>query len=309
MPVDVFGTEQHFRDHLAPIYAALHEPGRFYAPGDPLEESDNPILVMSYGDLKKVRRAGRTRIALGEHGYGQSYSNDHGSYAGGQGRDDVSLFLVPNEHAAQRNVERNPGAKVVIVGCAKLDMLPARDADPEGMRPSSAVIALSFHFDAHSVAPEATGTLRHYRSVFKALARELNIVGHGHPRHAPILARHYRKNQIEFVPDFTDVCRRADLYVCDTSSTIYEFASTGRPVVVLNGPQYRRNISHGLRYWDAADVGIQVDNPAELRDAIHLALTDPPEQQAKREAALDLVYAYRSGGAKRAADALAEWAA
>jgi len=314
--IDCLASEGHFAHHLAPIYRALADPGIFYAPPEvhetarsrgvtafwPLEAVDRPILVTSYGDLKKARRAGRTKIALGEHGYGQSYSNDHGSYAGGKDRDDVGLFLVPNEHAAQRNRERNPDATVAVVGCAKLDELPKREPS------SGPVVALAFHFDAHSVAPEAVGAMRYYRHALKTLPGEFTLIGHGHPRLRPLLERQYRHFDIEYVPDFADVCRRADLYVCDNSSTLYEFASTGRPVVVLNAPQYRRNVEHGLRFWKAADVGIQVNSPDELPDAIRYALTDPPEQQAKREAALSLVYAYRRFGARRAAKALASWA-
>ena len=51
--------------------------------------------------------------------------------------------------------------------------------------------------------------------------------------------RFYEAHGIEYVPDFDDVLRRADVYACDNSSTLYEFASTGRPVVVLNAPWYR----------------------------------------------------------------------
>jgi hypothetical protein len=307
----MLASETHFADHLAPIYKALQEPGTFYTrpafaekhaiPGRwPLEATDRPILVASYGDLKVARRADRTRIALIEHGYGQTFSNDHPSYAGGMDRDDVSLFLIPNEHAAQRNRERNPDAQVEIVGCPKLDDLPKREG-------SGTTIAISFHFDAHAVASEARGTTHHYRKHLASLAQEFHVIGHGHPRALPVLGRFYKKAGIELVPDFSEVCRRADVYVCDYSSTIYEFASTGRPVVVLNAPWYRRNVSHGLRFWEAANVGVQVNQPDELPDAIRLALTDPPEQRGKREAALSMVYAYRSGAARRAAKVLEQW--
>jgi hypothetical protein len=60
------------------------------------------------------------------------------------------------------------------------------------------------------------------------------------------------------VASLREVQRRAAVYVCDNSSSMYEFAATGRPVVVLDLPEgrikgigYRRNINHGLRFWDA----------------------------------------------------------
>jgi len=112
---------------------------------------------------------------------------------------------------------------------------------------------------------------------------------------------------IEPVEDFEDVLERADLYMCDNSSTLFEFASVGRPVVVLNAPWYRRHIEHGLRFWEAATVGVQVDHPAELRDAVMQALEDPPEQQAARQAAVRIAYTYTDGQAsKRAAQEILE---
>lgn len=312
--IDVLGTETHFIHHLAPVYRALKRPGTFYAPPAlhsvagsrgvsaqwPPSETPRPLLVASYGDLKKARAYGRTHLALMEHGYGQSFSSDHPSYAGGRDRDDVGLFLVSNEHSAQRNRERYPNARVEIVGCPKLDDLPAREA---GEGP---VAAISFHFDAHMVAPEATGTLRHYRRALPEIAAAFSLIGHAHPRYLMVADRHYRRHGIETVADFADVCRRADVYVCDYSSTIYEFASTGRPVVVLNAPWYRREVDHGLRFWSAIP-GIQVDDPDDLVGAIAEALADPPARQAEREAALDMVYAYRTGGAQRAAAAIEFW--
>lgn len=318
MPVDILASEPHFADHLYPVWQALKDPGDFILTTELIStklkrweggngnvtDISRPVLVASYGDLKRARQQGRTRIALIEHGYGQSYSIDHPSYAGGRNRDDVSLFLVPNEHAAQRNRDANPMAAVEIVGCPKLDSLPTRQATDNPL-----TIAISFHFDAHSVAPEATGTLRYYRSALTLLAQNYHTLGHGHPRALRAIERHYRRPAIEVVADFADVCRRADLYICDNSSTLYEFAHTGRPVVVLNGPQYRRNVSHGLRFWDAATVGVQVDHPQHLLPAIATALEDASQQRQAREAALARVYAHRSGGAQRAATALQAWAA
>jgi hypothetical protein len=75
----------------------------------------------------------------------------------------------------------------------------------------------------------------------------------------------------------------------------------------MNSPRYDRRVNHGLRFWEAANVGVQCDDPARLAECIEEALADPPERKAAREAALDLVYAYRTGAAKRAADVLMDW--
>lgn len=156
--------------------------------------------------------------------------------------------------------------------------------------------------------PEGRSGFHWIAPAIPELARRFRVIGHAHPRIAPTLERWYRQHGIEFVPDFDDVVRRAALYVTDNSSSLYEFASTGRPVVVLNAPWYRRDTEHGLRFWSASRVGVNVDRPDDLSDAVALALSDPPEWQAEREAALRIVYAYRSGASERAADALIAWA-
>jgi hypothetical protein len=103
---------------------------------------------------------------------------------------------------------------------------------------------------------------------------------------------------------------RADLYIMDHMSTLYEFASAGRlgqgrPVVVLNAPMYRRNVEHGLRFWSAADVGIQVDQPQDLVKSVYEALADSKERKRLRKEAVEQVYAYTDGKcSERAGDAI-----
>ena len=328
MPIDVLAGELHFVDHLAPIYTALPDDvrGDFVVirtrmSGDSaamierarrrgieitteLSEDNRPTLVASYGDLKAARNLGRRRFATIEHGIGQSFIDSrHGSYAGGIGRDDVSLFLTPNQHSANRWRHSYPGAMVAVVGCPKLDQLPMRSPGP------GPVVAISFHWNGGH-PPETSGAWNEYRPYLATLAHNFTVIGHGHPRYLSNLARYYKRVRIPVVEDFEDVCRQADVYVCDTNSTIYEFASTGRPVVLMNKPGrngYRKDMEHGLRFWSAAHVGIQVDRPGDLPDAITRALLDPPVQQRAREDALNIVYAFRSGGAQRAAAALTAW--
>jgi UDP-N-acetylglucosamine:LPS N-acetylglucosamine transferase len=176
------------------------------------------------------------------------------------------------------------------------------------------VVAISFHFDCQLVQ-EARSTFPYFRHALHDLAQRFTLIGHGHPKAFAYLAHRYRREGIEPVEDFADVCRRADLYICDNSSTLYEFASTGRPVVVLNEPPgfrldrgYRPNVNHGLRFWEAAGVGLNCDRPKHLVSTVERALVDHEQARAGREAALDIVYGRRTGAAKRAADAIIDWA-
>lgn len=316
--IDVFCSAPWYVDHAAPIWLALppEARGSFHVitksapaarglPGvtlDRLKPNQNPILVVSYGDLRAVAMAGRQRIALGQHGAGQSYSTEHPAYPGGRAQGAASLFLVPNAHAAERTRKAYPKAKVAIVGCPKLDTLTPREPD------GKVTVAVSFHWDGPSIAPELRSSWLHYRTQLPSVARKFHVLGHAHPKAMSRVERWYRAAHIEVVSSFDEVLRRADVYACDNSSSLFEFAATGRPVVVLNTPNFRRNVEHGLRFWAASTVGVNVDVPHQLATGIADAIADPPEIRAAREAALDIVYQPRTGGAGLAASALLEWA-
>lgn len=283
--VAVFASHDHYLDHLAPIAAHLPE-GRQAA------------LVAGYGDLVDARRQGFRRFVVAQHGSGQSYSNDHPHYPGGKGHDDVGLFLVPNEHAAQRWREAYPQARVEVVGCPRLDDLPQREPGP-------VTVAITFHWDLYLV-PESRSAFLWFRDVLPELAKRFRMIGTTHPRRRG-MAQVYERAGIEYVPDFAEVCRRADVLVADNTSAMFEFAATGRPVVVMDAPQYRTDVEHGLRFWDAADVGVRVGGPSDLAPAIARALELRADDVAARERALDVVYAYRSGAGQRAADVIGDW--
>jgi hypothetical protein len=290
--------EDHHRAHLAPILERI--PWR-----DHKADVNDVALVASYGDMRRARERRFSRIILTQHGAGQSYAGDrrratHPSYPGGEDNNEVSLFLCPNMQSANRWTEAYPQKPVRVVGCPILDTLPSKDED------EPQTVAISFHFDGFGSVPEMKSAFEHYRKALPALADSVHLIGHAHPRRTgmrPI----YERMGIEWVPSFVEVCRRADLYICDNSSTIFEFAATGRPVVLLNSPEYRRNVNHGLRFWDASHVGLNVDEPDQLVPVVEYALTDPlPEDRVD---ALSHAYTYDRGGAKRAADAIIEWMA
>ena len=310
--IDFLASAPHYREHLAAVAGALPPAarGEFVAPSQP--GLDNPVLVASYGDLKTAERIGRTRIAIMEHGAGQSYGGrggmQHGSYAGGLHRDGASLFLHPGPHPAARDRRSYPSARVEVVGSPHLDTLPKRKGKP------GREVAFTFHFNG-PLCPETRTAYPHFFPVLAGLSDKYELLGHGHPmlwemgRPGHRLADRYRAQGIEPIRDFREVCERADLLIFDNTSVGFAFAATGRPVVVMNSPRYDKRVNHGLRFWEAANVGVNCDDPARLADCIEEALADPPKRRAAREAALDLVYAFRSGAAKRAADALMDWAA
>lgn len=320
--IDVLASAPHYADHLAAVFGALDETvrGSFVTPDETTAArarslgyeaiepapSDRPTLVASYGDLGRASRLGRRRVAIMEHGAGQSYGGrpaaaSHGSYAGGRNRGAASLFLHPGPHPAERDRRAYPAARVEVVGSPILDRLPARDGPP------GRVVAFSFHFNG-GLAPETRNAFAWAFPTLAALRDRFELLAHAHPRLWPLARRSYTAFGLDATPDFDEICRRADVYVCDNSSTLFAFAATGRPVVLLDPPWYDRRVEHGLRFWDAAGVGVRVAEIDALGDAIDEALADPPEARTRREEALDMVYAFRSGAGPRAAAVLTEWA-
>jgi hypothetical protein len=228
------------------------------------------------------------------HGGGQTYI---GQYEYQMSRKNYILDMVPNESMANVFDKRYPFSKKVVIGSPKMDKWHLTFNKPNNLKP---VIAISFHFDRKAI-PESSTAWPYFQNILPQLAKQNDwtILGHGHPRMIDTLAPHYEQLGIEIVRDFDDVLKRADLYICDHMATLYEFASTDRPVVVLNAPWYRRDVEHGLRFWEHADVGINCDHPDDLFKTIELALTDPEDQQKKRKKAVRGVYAYTDGKASQ----------
>lgn len=326
MKIDACASEPHYAAHIRPIWDALPADARgtFWVAGKARWSevggirvgrpgaSADPLLVASYSDAKAS--PGRSLILL-EHGSGQTYTGSPAAdrnpcYSGGTGHERVVLFLAPNETVAARWRHHYPATPAVAVGTPYLDrwhlkgsLLGVRD------RVAAPTVALSFHWE-NRLVPESRSTFPHYNPDLPALCQwaksnSMRLLGHGHPRLWGRIVRRWQQLGVDHTPGFADVLDRADVYICDNSSTLYEFASTDRPVVVLNAPWYRRDVSHGLRFWEHADVGIQVDEPADLPDAIAEALTDPPAVAQRRREVVREVCPLADGHAtQRAVEAI-----
>ena len=327
--IDFCATEPHFFDHLAPVWIALQtraERGQFYvtselvdrarAQGIQVEElpaglelppSQNPTVVVAYGDMKRARNVGRP-VILGEHGAGQGYMDDEtglplrsGSYIGARDREGVIGVLVPGRHALLRHQSAHPDTPAIAVGCPKFDRwlrLPRPALDPP-------VIGISFHWDSRAVA-ETRAAWRYYVPALKTLAQTYpGLLGHAHPRLGGVMTEVYRSLGIEVVADFDTIVARASLYAVDNSSTLFEFAALNRPVVVINAPFYRREVHHGLRFWEFADVGVQVGDWTGLVEGVVTALLDDDARSRRRREVTQAIYGDVDGHASdRAAAAV-----
>lgn len=299
MKIDAFASQRHYLSHIAPVWHALPEDvrGLVYVNLNVNEFTDDatkhdlpiakgrppwrgqpePLILAGGADL--WAHEGRPIVLL-EHGAGQSYLGvDAQTYSGGFGRDAVVLFLCPNETVAARNRDRYPKASAIAVGAPTV-----RFPDSGLRKPTTideAVVAVSWHWDCPLV-PESRSSWKFWADAALDLAHHTNVLGHAHPRIAREIIPWWIEQGIRASNNWEAVNEEADVYVCDNSSTLYEFAATGRPVVVLDAPWYRRDVEHGLRFWSHADIGIRISRTEDLVAAVDLAVRDPSFVAARR---------------------------
>lgn len=321
--IDAYVSLAHYVAHVQPTWEALPEAARgtFWCERRALDElrlrgvparlgrpprPPRTVMVAGAHDVWIVAKTGRHRVALIEHGAGQAYDQPDPGWSGGERRDGVALFLCPNEVAAGRNRAAGYGAPSLAVGSPHVEALQALPRQA-GERP---VVALSFHHPGIGKSPEAGWALPHYEAALPEVVAGLRaagceVVGHGHPRALRHFARLWHSLGVEHVRRFEDVIRRASVYVADNSSTMFEAAACGIPVVVLNAPWYRRDIELWPRFWACADVGVQVDGPSEVVPAVRTALDDPAPVAAERRRVVAEVYPLGgAGSAERSAAAV-----
>lgn len=321
--VHCLASEPHYADHLLPVYVALPQERRgefFVAAGPPsarvlgllqraklpwkpaseiVKAAPGPVLVSSMKDAKIASAAGRA-VVLMQHGAGQSYGVPNESYAGGSNRVGVVMELCPNPGVAQKNQAAHPDIPNVVIGSPRVDWL----STIQKVSSARPVVCLSFHWDCQ-LTPETRSAWDAYATnLSSVLGQEFEVIGHAHPRMLETVRPIYQRYGIPVVEDFAEVVRRADVYVVDNSSTLFEFAALDRPVVLLNAPWYRKGVTHGMRFWEYAGIGVQCDRAGDLLAAIRQALTDPEPYRTRRREVSAVLYPYRDEAAQRAVQAI-----
>lgn len=299
MKYHAFASWPHYGDHLAPIWRALPDDvrGDFVVSSEPLAahmqtvgvdatlrrhrgrtvaavRDRNPILVAGYTDL---RRQHSRPIAFVEHGAGQSYvladGTVHGGYSGGNGRENVSVFLCPNQQVADAN-QAVYVAPAPVVGCPRLDDLWAwRQQTPR----TGATIGITFHWDCRLV-PEAGTAFHEFANEiaeFVRLAQTVGftVVGHAHPKAWHWLAPWWDAHGVEPIPEWSVVAPQIDVLIADNTSVMFEACALQIPVVVLQSRRWRRHVQHGLRFWEYAAIGPTVLPGESIAEAVSEALS------------------------------------
>ena len=134
---------------------------------------------------------------------------------------------------------------------------------------------------------------------------EITLLVHAHPR----IAEEVRGALVGLVPagrfveKFASVMTLADLYVCDNSSTIFEFAALDRPVVLMSSARWRRNVEHGGRFWRWAHVGPEAITPERLQAGVSMSLGGDLHAKARRGVVAE-VFPHLGSASERAVAAI-----
>jgi hypothetical protein len=235
------------------------------------------------------------QIILVEHGAGQRYRRD----AGGPDTPnlDVKLFLAPSQRVADNAEVLFPFAKRVAVGSPRVEYLASLPRIP-----LSVVLAWHWHMPGE---PEGKPAWDRMQAACKQLAKSRDVLGHGHPRNKSRIGKDYTRLNIRQEWDWAMCVQQASCLVVDNSSIMWEACALDIPVVVVNAPFYRRDVEWGLRFWEYADIGPNVNAPGELEEAVRQVLEEDQWKDRRRQAA-QFVYSQIEGSTKAAADEIME---
>lgn len=273
--IDVWCTRPHYAKHLRPLWDALPADYRgtwHDALDDPMGDLGHTVmLVGAYRDLDWMRPR-YARLALVEHGIGQTYNDDprHPAYPGGS-RTPYDLLLAPGAHVVDPSA-----AQIVTIGCSAAAGHDSGIGDRTRM-------AISFHWDC-GVSPEAGSSFWEYLPHLEDQASQIGgLLVHAHPLiQDDVFEQLNGRWSLVPCPDFDQVLDQAAVYAVDNSSTLFEFAALDRPVVVLNAARYRRSARHGKRFWEWADIGLNVDDPSQLAATMKQSLGEDPQGDRRR---------------------------
>jgi hypothetical protein len=277
--IQVYVSREWYWPHAQSVIKALGKPVRVHTPprmtceqeahrfgidvAFTMPDPKQPVVVWSGNDMNVAER-----VILMDHGVGQSYRMDdgqlldHPSWAGGKGRDNAILFVVPNEYAANANRETYPHIPNAIIGSPHVEYLRTLPYEPKYR------VCFSRHWGP-AIVPEMKSAWWHYEEAITEYARAHpgKVALHCHPRQEHEGRRCAQIMGVPYIGRFEDVVRHCEVYVADNTSTIFEFAAMDRPVVLLTAPWFK-NSNHGGRFGRWRLVGHETFCPDDLRETI-----------------------------------------
>jgi hypothetical protein len=294
--IHVYASRPHYLRHIRPIFDALPDElrGQIIRRGttDQLDQNDIVLVggALEFGAVPQ-------RMIYVEHGAGQTYLNLDprvaGHYAGSEHPERVIGYICPNQEVADS--WKRPA---IAVGCPALDQLQRKPVSPRAC-------AITFHWDARKVAPEARSARDHYAEHLGMIVQwirtnDLEPLGHWHPndRTTKIMWEHLG---IRTESSLDAVLEQSTFMILDNSSAGYEANHMEIHTIWLNAPWYRKDVHHGLRFWDRIP-GPTVDDAWELVSSRYLSTDYDPWRAGREEQVDKMVYSVQVGGAKLAAE-------
>jgi hypothetical protein len=295
--IGMLGSQSSYRDHMRPVWDALEPEERgCWAESQSGIGPASTWLDASQRDFTALRRFGVKRVHM-EHGVGLQW------YPARQVQQlqQADAIAAPNDWIADRFKERSRRLRVEVIGTPKMDLLVQ---DSRTVDRDSQTVAVALHWTG--VLRQQSTSLDAWRPMIEELAGEREVLGHAHPKIRKVAERFYGELGIEFVPAFEDVCSRANLYLCDHGSTLYEWSALDREVVLLRRPGHQAQIpqASGLLWENHSGIGPELNLGGSLRAALEAA-AEPSYREARQEASAAL-YPYIGTATQRAVDLLHE---
>lgn len=311
--IDAYASQPHYLSHMAPIWRTLSDRGgrlvihphvEFAARklglefeiGSPPYGEGPPVLIAGYKDEEIVQRP----VILVEHGAGQRYGQDSAQIGpiNELDRSRVLLHLVPGPHAYAGAIRDIGPGRVAQVGSPRLDqMIRTRRLLDQRVRAEGAVVGFAWHWDCR-MWQEARWAFPFFMDAIPEVAAHWETVGTCHPRDWRLrneMESWYRDHGIAYEADIDDMLMLVDLLVADNTSAIWEACALDIPVVVLDRPDYRPAVNHGLRFWEYADVGPRIVRNEQLREAVETGFAMSSAYRPMRLAAARYVYGELDG--------------
>lgn len=327
--INFFADEEHYLKHLIPVWKQLLPERRgFFIVKDTLEKivrmegigryllyrqrpmdeqnirnlltqfthpSETLAMVVSARDHANALAMGFA-VVRGEHGIGQTYvagkKSDSSVYAGSPNHKFLFAYFAPGVWPHQKQTEAHPEVAAFRTGCPYLDRFaPYPDPEP-------AATGFVFHWD-NTVQPESAATWPYWsNAICELVADGKEVWLHCHPRERGRFAAEFLQPSglmDRWVPTLEELHLKCGVICGDNTSAMYMLAAAGHPLVVLNHTKYRHHINHGLRFWDAADAGVNCDRAGDLPAAIEQAGRRREVDWKYRESALNYVFYRREG--------------
>ncbi len=220
----------------------------------------------------------------------------------------VSSPWVQQEYASKQWL---PQVAFAVTGFPALDhVLPSSQKQNSNLFPDRGPVLLYAPTGTPSLS-SATLLGNQWLARLREQQPELNVIIKPHP-HAPENNPDWMamwRSMVEQDPkahlvEDTHTCvynyfPSADILMTDASSVMFYFLAFNRPLILVNNPERFRDphrFDSQAHEWQWRDMGIEIDSPDQLADAVDRCLQNPNEKSTLREQYRQRVFGNQADG-------------